>query len=409
MSKTCFVIMGFGAKKDPGGEEYNLDLTYAFFLKPLLEKEGVICFRGDEKNLSGNIDRAVIEWLLRADYVIADLTTANVNVMYELGIRYALRPKTTLLIADETFMKSKPFDIEHLVIHTYKHPQKGNLKSFKQTEDGLTNLILEMMDSEKTDSPVYEMFPSLTPPDRSAIDVSDPELIALQERADGAFSAHDYPEAIHAFRGLVDRHPYQRTWRIKLATAIFKNAPGESKALLEAQSLLLQEIKSNTGGDKALLNLLGEITMQLFELNRSDSSLARAIGFFQHSYLIEKDPFVGNSLAYLLDNQAAKKRIVRGRKPFEHLFAQHIRREVVQECETWFKVQALYPDRYSKEDKLRMQTYRAEANYGLGKITEGPALFIILKDSATPTIIKPEDFKTRLENLDRLMASMKPK
>lgn len=233
---------------------------------------------------------------------------------------------------------------------------------------------------------------------------SDPELIALQERADGAFSAHDYPEAIDAFRELVERHPYQRIWRVKLATAIFKNASGENEALMEAQTLLLQEqLKSNTGGDKALLNLLGEITMQQFELNRSPSSLERAIGFFQHSYLIEKDQFVGNSLAYLLDNQAKIKQPPKGRKSFEHLFAQHIRREVVQECETWFKMQSLYPDRYSIEEKLLMQTYQAEAKYGLGQKAEGTALLSILTDSTTPTIIKAEDFRTRLENLDRLM------
>jgi hypothetical protein len=40
------------------------------------------------------------EQLLGADLVIADLSTSNVNAIYELGVRHALRPHTTIVMAE---------------------------------------------------------------------------------------------------------------------------------------------------------------------------------------------------------------------------------------------------------------------------------------------------------------------
>jgi len=37
--------------------------------------------------------------LLMADVVVADLSTYNCNAFYELGVRHALRPYTTITIA----------------------------------------------------------------------------------------------------------------------------------------------------------------------------------------------------------------------------------------------------------------------------------------------------------------------
>jgi len=35
----------------------------------------------------------MFERLILCEYAVADLTTANANVFYELGIRHAIRPK----------------------------------------------------------------------------------------------------------------------------------------------------------------------------------------------------------------------------------------------------------------------------------------------------------------------------
>jgi len=43
------------------------------------------------------------EQLPDADLMIADLSTSNLNAAYELDVRHALRPRTTLVIAEEKF------------------------------------------------------------------------------------------------------------------------------------------------------------------------------------------------------------------------------------------------------------------------------------------------------------------
>ena len=57
------------------------------------------------------------ELLLDADLVIADLSTSNANALYELGVRHALRPSTTIVIAEKQF--KFPFDISHLLVRPY--------------------------------------------------------------------------------------------------------------------------------------------------------------------------------------------------------------------------------------------------------------------------------------------------
>ena len=57
------------------------------------------------------------EQLLTADVVIADVSTSNPNAFYELGVRHALRPYTTITIAEDKMMF--PFDCHHLAIRKY--------------------------------------------------------------------------------------------------------------------------------------------------------------------------------------------------------------------------------------------------------------------------------------------------
>src|SRR5512134_2720744 len=101
--QVCFVIMGFGKKCDYGEKVRTLDLnaTYDAIIKPAVTAAGLRCIRADEIKHSGEIDVKMYELLLRADLVIADISTANPNALYELGVRHALRPYSTILMKEE--------------------------------------------------------------------------------------------------------------------------------------------------------------------------------------------------------------------------------------------------------------------------------------------------------------------
>src|SRR5262249_21110968 len=117
---ACFVVMGFGEKTDLAtGRKLNLDATYTNVIKPAVTEAGYSCTRADEIRHSGMIDVPMYDMLFDAELVIADLSTANLNAMFELGVRHAFKPRSTIILAEKQF--SSPFDVNHIVIHKYEH------------------------------------------------------------------------------------------------------------------------------------------------------------------------------------------------------------------------------------------------------------------------------------------------
>ena len=118
-----------------------------------VEAAGLECIRADEIVHSGTIDVPMYERLLNADLVIADLSTYNVNAAFELGVRYALKPYTTIVLAEEEF--KNPFDLGHVVIRRYKH--LGDEIGFKEANrlmKELQDAISIILKNNQTDSPV---------------------------------------------------------------------------------------------------------------------------------------------------------------------------------------------------------------------------------------------------------------
>src|SRR5262245_43745062 len=113
--KTCFVVQGFGEKTDfTNGRKLNLDASYQV-IKEAVEQAGLRCIRADEVVMTGTIDIPMYEWILKAELVIADLSTNNLNAAYELGVRYGVKPNATIIIAEQEF--KNPFDFTHIVLH----------------------------------------------------------------------------------------------------------------------------------------------------------------------------------------------------------------------------------------------------------------------------------------------------
>jgi tetratricopeptide (TPR) repeat protein len=109
----CFVLMPFGKKPDPtGGDAIDFDQIYERAIRPAVEAAGLAPIRADEERTGGIIHKAMFERLLLCDYAVADLTCANANVFYELGVRHAVRPATTVVIFGKGHMP--PFDVNYV-------------------------------------------------------------------------------------------------------------------------------------------------------------------------------------------------------------------------------------------------------------------------------------------------------
>ena len=99
--KICFVVMGFGKKKDPEtNRTIDLDQTYQHIIRPAVTACDMECVRADEITETGLIDRSMYALLYRADIVIADVSTNNPNAIYELGVRHTLKKHSTIIIKE---------------------------------------------------------------------------------------------------------------------------------------------------------------------------------------------------------------------------------------------------------------------------------------------------------------------
>src|SRR6188768_3134475 len=167
MMGTCFVVMGFGKKTDfETGRTLDLDKSYRNTIKPAVVAAGLECTRADEIPHSGVIDVPMYERLLMADVVVADLSTSNKNAFYELGVRHALRPYTTIVICEDG-AKSFPFDVNHVAIRQYHHMGEGiDYDEVERFRTALTKAIKEIQNQNPPapDSPVYTFLRDLTPP-----------------------------------------------------------------------------------------------------------------------------------------------------------------------------------------------------------------------------------------------------
>jgi hypothetical protein len=161
---TCFVIMGFGEKTDFQSNPQrvlNLNRTYQDIIKPVVVEAGLECIRADEVIHSTAIDKPMYDYLLDADLVIADLSTSNANAIYELGVRHALRPRRTIVMAEEKF--GFPFDLNHLSILKYEHLGKDiGFTEVMRVRQLLKEKIVTLMDKPDADSPVFLFIPTLT-------------------------------------------------------------------------------------------------------------------------------------------------------------------------------------------------------------------------------------------------------
>lgn len=151
--KICFVVMGFGKKTDyESGRTLDLDASYEAIIQPAVEAAGLRCIRADEIMHSGLIDLPMYEMLLRADLVIADISTGNVNAVYELGVRHALRPRATIIMKEAAGKLS--FDLNHISTLHYEHlgADIGNREAHRARQ-ALQKLIAQVMASKSRTAP----------------------------------------------------------------------------------------------------------------------------------------------------------------------------------------------------------------------------------------------------------------
>jgi hypothetical protein len=161
--------MPFGVKSDPTGRpDIDFNRVYENGIRPAVEAAGMIPVRADEEKTGGIIHKPMFERLLLCEYAIADLTTANPNVFYELGVRHTARPRTTQAV----YAKHQPipFDVNFLRALPY---ELGENNRFGDEEavalrQALTRRLRDLgerAEYEDVDSPLFQLLGEWQPGD----------------------------------------------------------------------------------------------------------------------------------------------------------------------------------------------------------------------------------------------------
>jgi tetratricopeptide (TPR) repeat protein len=151
----CFVLMPFGKKMDAAGRVTNFDSIYAKIIAPAVDRAGLEPIRADEEKIGGTIHKPMFERLMLCHYAVADITGANPNVFYELGIRHAMRPRSTVIVFGEGTVL--PFDIALVRGISYKTDGSGEPIEPEVPLDQIAKQLIAARGNPLDDSPIFQL------------------------------------------------------------------------------------------------------------------------------------------------------------------------------------------------------------------------------------------------------------
>ncbi len=337
--KRCFVLMGFGEKTDfKTNRKLDLDKTYRI-IRDAVEQAGFECIRADDIVHSGVIDKPMYVELLSADVAIADLSTSNENAIYELGVRHALRPHTTIVLAEEQF--KFPFDLNHLMIRNYVHLGVGiEYSEAERLKDEIISALRIITKKQDIDSPVYTFLPRLQPPllegklpvardsgvaaeDAGAVkfgvggalgvpglaapEASTEKFSTLLELFREAKRDEDFILARKYCKELLEMIPDDAYLIQQHALAVYKSKqPSVLESLKEAHGIL-QALEPSASGDPETLGLWGAVHKRLWEETRDRSALDEGIAAYERGFYMKRDYYTGINYVFMLNERATQQ------------------------------------------------------------------------------------------------------
>jgi hypothetical protein len=250
-----FIVRPFGTK-----EGIDFDEVENRIIAPALEgREATTWGTTGIIAEQGNIRADMMDRLLTADLVIADISIHNANVYYELGVRHALRHRPTILIRCSGH--DVPFDLktDRYLAYDLADPS-GSAAKLRETIDAT-------LQSQNADSPVYQLLPDLEPRDGAAY-VSTPR--EFSEAVERARASGD-----RARLALLADEARSERWHL----------PGErlvGRALFKCNAMrpamvVWERVREQRPDDVEANLLLGTIFQRRGDLPRSEQALARVL------------------------------------------------------------------------------------------------------------------------------------
>jgi hypothetical protein len=348
--------------------------------------------------------------------VVADLSTSNKNAFYELGVRHALRPHTTIVVCEDG-AKSFPFDVNHVVIRQYHHMGEGiDFGEVERFRADLTTAIKEIskQNPRLKDSPVYTFLNGLTPPALAKALQGVAEEVAkaapmveaaaagsmiyseMMQQVDEAQDDGDFvtakamlsrlrkkmkeaasraaAEAREKRQADVPERPEDPYVIQRLALVTYKSKQPSPQGALEEARELLTTLGPATSNDTETLGLWGAVHKRLWDLTADRAHLDEAVRGYERGFHLRNDNYNGINVAYLMNVRAsaaardadaagspAEATRLRAEAVASFVNAGKVREEVLDICKTRLDTEKLADD-----DKYWVLATMAEAYLGIG-------------------------------------------
>ena len=145
--KTCFIIAPIGPNNSPIRRATDGLINSA--IRPCLENEFKV-IAPHQIDEPGSITNQVVNYLLNADLVIANLTGLNPNVMYELAVRHATGKPIVAIAENNTIL---PFDLHSERTIFYHDDMQGAQDLLLE----LKSKVQKAMSDGFPDNPIYRV------------------------------------------------------------------------------------------------------------------------------------------------------------------------------------------------------------------------------------------------------------
>jgi len=151
ITKSCFIITPIGE----GSSEIrrHADGVIDAVISPVLNEMEYEIYVAHRMEDSGSITRQVIQKILEADLVVANLTGLNPNVMYELAVRHAVRKPVVQICEKDTTL---PFDISEQRTIFYTNDMQGVVELKKNFK----SMVEKVVGDSQPDNPIYSAMES---------------------------------------------------------------------------------------------------------------------------------------------------------------------------------------------------------------------------------------------------------
>jgi hypothetical protein len=204
MPNECFVIGPIG-EADSTTRRFA-DQLFKYVIGPVVEPLGYSATRADRLEEPGTITTQIIQRIVDAPLVIADLTDHNPNVFYELALRHAIKkPIIQLIKADQRI----PFDVSGT--RTIKY-DLTNLDSVDEAKASLEKQIQHLQaNPTDVDTPISAAInlKSLEESDKPEGAILSDILVSLRELKAAVLSPTKSPtESFDQFSDPASRHRY---------------------------------------------------------------------------------------------------------------------------------------------------------------------------------------------------------